>query len=93
VILIAGFFWYFRNDRCCSFYTIIKVIGKEFFPENMIIRLLTKTYNFDLMILNSITFINSNIDLRISRLALKKNPFPDMEWISILNQIEAKSKS
>ena len=29
----------------------------------------------------------------ISKLALQKNPFPEVEWISILNQIEAKTKA
>jgi len=38
-------------------------------------------------------FINDNIDATISKLALKKNPFPNIEWISILNQIEAKTKA
>lgn len=38
-------------------------------------------------------FITANIDKKISKLALQKNPFPDVEWISILNQIEAKIKS
>jgi 16S rRNA G966 N2-methylase RsmD len=38
-------------------------------------------------------FIDNNIDTRISALALQKNPFPDMEWIYILNQIEAKAKA
>jgi len=38
-------------------------------------------------------FINSNIDKNITKLALQKNPFPEMEWIAILNQIEAKTKS
>ncbi|HEY6143913.1 MAG TPA: class I SAM-dependent methyltransferase [Flavobacterium sp.] len=38
-------------------------------------------------------FINTNIDKNISKLALQKNPFPDVEWISILNQIEAKTKA
>jgi len=38
-------------------------------------------------------FINANIDKKISKLALLKNPFPDVEWISILNQIEAKTKA
>src|SRR5690606_10312917 len=28
-----------------------------------------------------------------AKLALQKNPFPTMEWISILNQIEAKTKA
>ena len=38
-------------------------------------------------------FINANIDKTISKLALQKNPFPEVEWISILNQIEAKTKA
>ena len=38
-------------------------------------------------------FINANIDKNISKLALQKNPFPEVEWISILNQIEAKTKA
>lgn len=38
-------------------------------------------------------FINTNIDKNRSKLALQKNPFPEVEWISILNQMEAKSKS
>jgi hypothetical protein len=38
-------------------------------------------------------FINNNIGVAIAKLALQKNPFPEIEWITILNQIEAKSKS
>lgn len=38
-------------------------------------------------------FINVNIDKNISKLALQKNPFPEVEWISILSQIEAKTKA
>jgi hypothetical protein len=38
-------------------------------------------------------FINNNIDATITKLALQKNPFPEMEWIIILNQIEAKTKA
>jgi hypothetical protein len=38
-------------------------------------------------------FINANISSSISKLALKKNPFPDVEWIAILNQLEAKAKA
>jgi hypothetical protein len=38
-------------------------------------------------------FIKKNIGISISKLALQKNPFPEVEWISILNQIEAKTKS
>jgi len=38
-------------------------------------------------------FINKNIDENIAKLALQRNPFPEIEWITILNQIEAKAKS
>lgn len=38
-------------------------------------------------------FINANLDINIAKLALQKNPFPEMEWIEILNQIEAKAKA
>jgi hypothetical protein len=49
----------------------------------------------DLMLLNPEiqAFINANIGTSISKLALQKNPFPDVDWIRILNQIEAKSKA
>lgn len=38
-------------------------------------------------------FINKNSGVSITKLALQKNPFPEVEWISILNQIEAKTKA
>lgn len=38
-------------------------------------------------------FINKNIDENIAKLALQKNPFPEIEWITILSQIEGKAKS
>ena len=38
-------------------------------------------------------FIYKNISQNISKLALQKNPFPEVDWIVILNQIEAKTKS
>ncbi|MFV5700689.1 THUMP-like domain-containing protein [Flavobacterium sp. XS2P12] len=49
----------------------------------------------DLMILDPEIqqFINANIGKSISKLALQKNPFQDVDWISILNQIEAKTKA
>ena len=49
----------------------------------------------DLKILNPEIqqFINNNLDKNIAQLALQKNPFPEIEWITILNQIEAKTKS
>lgn len=49
----------------------------------------------DLLLLNPEiqAFINANIGTSISKLALQKNPFPEVDWIRILNQIEAKSKA
>ena len=38
-------------------------------------------------------YINNNIGQNISTLALQKNPFPDVNWMDILNQIEAKTKA
>ncbi|MCC9065932.1 THUMP-like domain-containing protein [Flavobacterium piscisymbiosum] len=38
-------------------------------------------------------FITQNSGAPITKLALQKNPFPETEWILILNQIEAKSKA
>ncbi|MBF4518343.1 class I SAM-dependent methyltransferase [Flavobacterium sp. ANB] len=38
-------------------------------------------------------FITKNSSVSITKLALQKNPFPEVEWISILNQIEAKAKA
>ena len=38
-------------------------------------------------------FINENIGKSISKLALQKNPFPEVNWITILKQIEAKTKA
>jgi hypothetical protein len=38
-------------------------------------------------------FITLNIGVPIAKLALQKNPFPETDWILILNQIEAKSKA
>jgi hypothetical protein len=38
-------------------------------------------------------FINSKIGIDVSKLALQKNPFPEFNWIAILNQIAAKSKA
>lgn len=49
----------------------------------------------DLRLLNAEiqAFINDNIGKSISKLALQKNPFQNVDWISILNQIEAKTKA
>lgn len=38
-------------------------------------------------------FIDANVNVKITKLALQKNPFPETDWISILNQIEAKTKA
>ena len=38
-------------------------------------------------------YINTNIGQNISTLALQKNPFPNVNWLDILNQIEAKTKA
>jgi 16S rRNA G966 N2-methylase RsmD len=49
--------------------------------------------NFDILDPKIQDFINSNVGVNITKLALHKNPFPTVEWISILNQISAKSKA
>lgn len=38
-------------------------------------------------------FITNNIGKEVSQLALQKNPFPEVDWPSILNQIAAKTKA
>jgi hypothetical protein len=38
-------------------------------------------------------FITANIGADISKLALQKNPFPNVNWIAILNQIATKTKA
>lgn len=38
-------------------------------------------------------FIDSQLGVSIPQLALQKNPFSDIEWITIVNQIEAKAKA
>lgn len=38
-------------------------------------------------------YIHNQIGIAITQLALQKNPFPEIQWISILNQIEAKTKA
>lgn len=38
-------------------------------------------------------FISQNSSVSITKLALQKNPFPETDWILILNQIEAKAKA
>lgn len=38
-------------------------------------------------------FINENINFSVSKLALQKNPFREIEWIKIISQIESKAKA
>ncbi|SDH66711.1 hypothetical protein SAMN04488062_11182 [Flavobacterium omnivorum] len=38
-------------------------------------------------------FIDDNIGVNISKLALQKNPFPESNWTTVLSQIEAKTKA
>lgn len=38
-------------------------------------------------------FINDNTEKETSKLALQKNPFPDNNWIAIINQIMARNKA
>ncbi len=38
-------------------------------------------------------FINQNISVPVTQLALQKNPFPNQDWPTILNQIAAKTKA
>jgi 16S rRNA G966 N2-methylase RsmD len=49
--------------------------------------------NLDILDSKIQEFINLNIGVPASKLALQKNPFPGVEWISIINQIAAKSKA
>ena len=38
-------------------------------------------------------FINNSLQANISKLALSKNPFPEVDWKEIINQIVSKNKS
>ena len=38
-------------------------------------------------------YINDNLDADVSKLALTKNPFPEIEWSEILSQIASKQKA
>lgn len=38
-------------------------------------------------------YINDNLDADVSKLALRKNPFPEIEWSEILSQIASKQKA
>jgi len=98
VILIAGFlFGILGMIIAVPFYTILKVIGKEFFPENIVIQLLTKKHlALDSPLLQQPIqkFIKDNLDAVVAQLALQKNPFPEISWNLILEQncLQTKSK-
>ena len=49
--------------------------------------------NSSLLSKNIQEFIAKNTGTSLTRLALQKNPFPEVDWILILNQIEAKTKA
>lgn len=49
--------------------------------------------NLDLLKPEIQEFINKNSGADVSRLALSKNPFPDIDWLEILNQISARTKA
>lgn len=50
--------------------------------------------DFDFLGLKEVQeFIEANLNEGISRLALQKNPFPNLDYKLIINQLEAKSKS
>ncbi len=49
--------------------------------------------NIDLLNIDVQSFINDQLHQNITKLALQKNPFPNIEWITILEQIESKTKA
>ena len=49
--------------------------------------------NFSILNKNIQEFITQNTGVSISKLALQKNPFPEIDWIAVLNQIEARTKA
>ena len=49
--------------------------------------------NFDFLNFDVQNFINDQLDQNITKLALQKNPFPNIEWKTILGQIESKAKA
>ena len=49
--------------------------------------------NFSILNPEIQAFISDNIGGEISKIALQKNPFPEIEWIEILNQIASKYKA
>jgi len=50
--------------------------------------------NFDFLAVKEVRdFIETNLNENISKLALQKNPFPNLDYKLIINQLEAKSKA
>lgn len=49
--------------------------------------------NFDFLNIDVQNFINDQLNQNITKLALQKNPFPNMEWKTIIGQIESKAKA
>ena len=49
--------------------------------------------NINLLNIDVQSFINDQLHQNITKLALQKNPFPNIEWITILEQIESKTKA
>jgi hypothetical protein len=49
--------------------------------------------NLDILDSKIQEFIDLNIGVAVSKLALQKNPFPTVEWVTVLNQIAAKTKA
>ena len=67
---------------------------KNLFQKTKLFNKLQKIYklNFNILKPEIQEFINSNTGKDISKLALQKNLFPEIDYIEILNQIAAKSK-
>ena len=49
--------------------------------------------NFDLLATKVQEFINDSLALNFTKVALMKNPFPEISWNEILNQIASKAKA
>lgn len=49
--------------------------------------------NFDLLAVKVQDFINDSLALNFTKVALMKNPFPEISWNEILNQIASKAKA
>ena len=49
--------------------------------------------NFDLLAIKVQDFINESLTQNFTKVALMKNPFPEIAWNEILNQIASKAKA